>query len=89
MQNGPTGGRLSDVKPGGVLGRPAIIASVDPVACDAWCYRELLGRDPARLAYIDLAHEKIKAQIAGGVKRLGERDLQAFESRGMIVTTNV
>jgi uncharacterized protein (DUF362 family) len=58
LRSGPTGGRVSDVRPGGVLGRPAVIASVDPVACDAWCYEHLLGRDPAQLRYLDLARAK-------------------------------
>ncbi len=61
MRNGPTGGRITDVQPGGQLGRPAIIASADPVACDAWCYENLLGRDPAGLRYLDLAGDKIAA----------------------------
>ncbi|MEE9293707.1 MAG: DUF362 domain-containing protein [Phycisphaerae bacterium] len=89
MKNGPTGGRISDVKPGGELGRPAVIASVDPVACDAWCYEHLLGRDPAKLAYLDLAAAKIAAQIAGGLKRFGERDWRTYQRQGKIVTANV
>jgi uncharacterized protein (DUF362 family) len=89
MKNGPTGGRASDVKIGGELGRAAVIASVDPVACDAWCYQQLLGRDPGRLAYLDLAHEKIATQIANGVRRFGERDWQAYERQGKIVMTSV
>jgi uncharacterized protein (DUF362 family) len=84
MRNGPTGGRISDVKPGGEIGRPTVVASVDPVACDAWCYRHLLGRDPAKLAYLELAEKKIAAQIAAGVKRLGRRDWQ-----GGVTTTSV
>ena len=89
MRNGPTGGRTSDVKPGGVLGKPAVIASVDQVACDAWCYQNLLGRDPAQLAYLDMAQKKIEAQIAAGWKRFGQRDWQALERQGKIVTTDV
>ncbi len=89
MRNGPTGGRITDIKPGGEVGRPTIVASVDPVASDAWCYRHLLGRDPARLAYLELAHEKIAEQIAAGTKRLGQRDWQAYHRQGLIVTTNV
>ena len=87
MRNGPTGGRLSDVKPGGELGRPAVIASVDQVACDAWCYEHLLGRDPAQLPYLDLAHRKIAARIAEGEKRLGERDWRVYDRQGLVVTT--
>ncbi|MGB2984793.1 MAG: DUF362 domain-containing protein [Phycisphaerae bacterium] len=89
MRNGPTGGRISDVKPGGELGRPAVIASVDPVACDAWCYRHLLGRDPAKLAYLELAQKKIEAQIAAGSNRFGQCDWQAYDREGKIVITNV
>jgi len=84
MRNGPTGGRTTDVKPGGEIGRPTIVASVDPVACDAWCYQHLLGRDPAKLAYLEMAQRKIAEQTATGVKRLGERDWQAYERAGLI-----
>ncbi|MFQ5806392.1 MAG: hypothetical protein ACE5I3_08075, partial [Phycisphaerae bacterium] len=89
MTNGPTGGRITDVKPGGELGRPAVIASVDPVACDAWCYQHLLGRDPTRLTYLDLAHEKIQAQVDAGEHRFGERGWQVYDRQGKIVTTSV
>jgi|GEM_PF-66332 len=89
MRNGPTGGRPSDVTPGGVLGRPAVIASVDPVACDAWCYENLLGRDPAKLTYLDLAHKKIQAQIAAGQRRFGQRGWRVYDHQGKIVTTDV
>jgi uncharacterized protein (DUF362 family) len=89
MRNGPTGGRLTDVKTGGELGRPAVIASVDPVACDAWCYRHLLGRDPAGLAYLDLAEKKIAAEVAGGARRFGRRDCQEYERQGKIAVTSV
>ena len=89
MRNGPTGGRITDVRPGGELGRPVVVASVDPVACDAWCYQHLLGRDPAKLAYLGLAHQKVAAQIASGISRFGERDWQTYERQGKIVTTSV
>jgi uncharacterized protein (DUF362 family) len=89
MRSGPTGGRLTDVKPGGELGRPAIVASVDPVACDAWCYENLLGRDPAQLPYLALAHQKIRAQIAAGHHRFAERDWRAYDHQQRIVTTSV
>lgn len=87
MRNGPTGGRTSDVKVGGEIGRATVVASVDPVACDAWCYRHLLGRDPAKLAYVEMAHRKIGEQIAAGVKRLAKRDWQTYERQGLIVKT--
>jgi uncharacterized protein (DUF362 family) len=89
MRNGPTGGRVSDVKEGGELGRPTIVASVDPVACDAWCYQNFLGRDPAKLAYLDLAERKIAEQIAGGAKRLGRRDWRTYDRAGLVATTNM
>jgi uncharacterized protein (DUF362 family) len=86
MRSGPTGGRVSDVRPGGVLGRPAVIASVDPVACDAWCYEHLLGRDPAQLHYLDLARAKIAAQVAAGIRRMAECNWRVYEQRGLVVT---
>lgn len=87
MRNGPTGGRASDVKVGGEMGRSTVVASVDPVACDAWCYQHLLGRDPAKLTYLDWAEKKIAAQIAGGMRRFGQRDWQAYDRQGLIATT--
>ena len=67
MKNGPTGGKLEDVAVGGVSGRPAIVASVDPVASDAWCCQHLLGRDPAAgVRYLEMAQEKIQARIDAG-----------------------
>ena len=89
MRNGPTGGRASDVKAGGELVIPTVIASVDPVACDAWCYQNLLGRDPANLTYLSLASEKIQQQSSTGRKRYGECDWQIYNRQGKIVTTNV
>ena len=84
MTSGPTGGRATDVQPGGQLGRPAVIAAVDPVACDAWCYENLLGRDPATLAYLSLAARKLAS-----LGRLGESNWRAYEVSGQIVTTSV
>ncbi len=89
MKNGPTGGRLSDVKIGGELGRPVIAAAVDPVACDAWCFQKLLGRDPAQLAYLEMAENKIAAQVAGGWTRFGQRDWQAYEQQGKLITATI
>jgi uncharacterized protein (DUF362 family) len=51
--NGPTGGRLSDVKP-----MNTIIAGTDMVAVDACGYTRLLERDLAELTYIHKAHER-------------------------------
>ncbi len=77
------------MKIGGELGRPTIVAAVDPIASDAWCYEQLLGRDPARLAYLDMAERKIAQQIKNGAKRLGQRDWKAYERQGLIKTTSV
>lgn len=89
MRNGPTGGRITDVKPGGEAGRPIVVASVDPVACDAWCYQRLLGRDPAKLAYLDMAERKIAEQVAGGMKRFGQQDWRVYERAGQIAETRI
>ena len=89
MRNGPTGGRISDVKPGGELGRPTVVASVDPVACDAWCYQNLLGRDPAKLAYLEMAQRKIEEQIAAGWKRFARKEWQEYQRAGQITMTTV
>jgi uncharacterized protein (DUF362 family) len=53
MSNGPTGGRLSDVKP-----MNTIIAGTDMVAVDACGYTRLLERDLAELTYIHQAHDR-------------------------------
>ena len=53
MSNGPTGGRLSDVKP-----MNTIVAGTDMVAVDAYGYANLLERDIAELTYIHKAHER-------------------------------
>jgi uncharacterized protein (DUF362 family) len=80
MRNGPTGGRLSDVKPA-----HTVVASVDPVACDAWCYENLLERDPAKLAYLELAQQKLATKP---VRRLGERDWRVYQRQGLVVERN-
>lgn len=89
MRNGPTGGRLDDVQIGGITGRPTIVASVDQVACDAWCYQNLLGRDPedakAPLKYIELAYAKF-GQDPG---RLVARYWQDYERQGLIAEAKV
>jgi hypothetical protein len=82
MRNGPTGGRLSDVK-----AAHTVVASVDPVACDAWCYENLLERDPAKLAYLELAQRK----ICGGepAHRLGQCDWRMYQRQGLLVERTV
>ncbi len=98
MKNGPTGGKLEDVAIGGITGKPAIIASVDPLASDAWCLQHLLGRDPAQLRYLDLAEKKINERIEARTKaaesatgrveadgkRFATRDWQSYERQGLI-----
>jgi uncharacterized protein (DUF362 family) len=53
MSNGPTGGRLSDVKP-----MNTIVAGTDMVAVDAYGYSHLLERDLAELTYIQKAYDR-------------------------------
>ena len=53
MQNGPTGGDPSNVKKG-----DAVLASVDPVACDAWAFEHLLERGRDYPTYLLKAEEK-------------------------------
>jgi uncharacterized protein (DUF362 family) len=53
MRNGPTGGRLSDVKRMGT-----VVAGTDMVAVDAYGYSHLLERDLAELTYIHKAHDR-------------------------------
>jgi uncharacterized protein (DUF362 family) len=89
MRNGPTGGSLSDVRDAN-----SIVASVDPLACDAWCYENLLERDPAALRYLDLAQEKFGEQEAGPrsyaeAGRFGTRHWTDYRNRGLIVETVV
>jgi uncharacterized protein (DUF362 family) len=80
MSSGPTGGRLEDVKPGGITGRPAIIASVDQLALDSWCLQNLLGRDPAALAYLNMAYDKF-GQDPG---RIVAHSWQDYRSQNLI-----
>jgi len=53
MSNGPTGGRLSDVKR-----MNTIVAGTDMVAVDAYGYAHLLERNLDELTYIHKAHER-------------------------------
>lgn len=80
MTSGPTGGRLEDIKIGGVAGRPCVVASVDQVACDSWCLQNLLGRDPAGVAYLSMAYEKF-GQDPG---RIVTHSWQDYRDRGLI-----
>lgn len=53
MSNGPTGGRLSDVK---VMN--TIVAGTDMIAVDAYGYSQLLERDIAELTYLHKANDR-------------------------------
>ncbi|MCK4658624.1 MAG: DUF362 domain-containing protein [Phycisphaerae bacterium] len=89
LHNGPTGGQLSDVKQ-----MNTIVAAVDQLACDAWCYENLLGRDPAALRYLELAQQKFGETETGtrayvNTRRFGTRDWTTYKRQGKIVETNV
>jgi uncharacterized protein (DUF362 family) len=51
--NGPTGGRLSDVKT-----MNTVVAGTDMVAVDSYGYSHLLERDIAELTYLHKAHDR-------------------------------
>ena len=53
MKNGPTGGRLSDVKQ-----MNTVVAGTDMVAVDSYGYTHLMERDLAELTYIHKAHDR-------------------------------
>jgi uncharacterized protein (DUF362 family) len=68
MQNGPTGGSLSDLKPTGT-----VIVSTDPVAADA-VGAALLGRLPEALPYIAKAE-----RVGAGTADYRSLDLQEIQ----------
>ncbi|MHC4065384.1 MAG: DUF362 domain-containing protein [Planctomycetota bacterium] len=84
MRNGPTGGSPADVKLGNT-----VVAGVDTIAIDAWCYQHLLGRDPAKLRFLDIAYEKFGGRPFEQTRRFAERDWQAYRDQGKLVETNV
>ena len=53
MKNGPTGGRLSDVKP-----MNCVVAGTDMVAVDSYGYEHLMERNVAELTYLHKAHAR-------------------------------
>lgn len=85
MKNGPTGGRLDDLKIGGVADRPVIVASVDQLASDSWCVQKLLGRDPMAVSYLDLAYRKFGQDPS----RLVTHHWQDYQMQGKIVETTI
>lgn len=82
MRNGPTGGRVDDVKQANT-----IVAGIDQVATDAWCYENLLERDPATLTYLQYAQDKFGPDK--GMKRYGQRDWKDYRNRGLIQEINI
>ena len=70
MSNGPTGGRLSDVKP-----MNTIVAGTDMVSVDAYGYEHLLERDLAELTYL----HKAQARGLGNInwKETSYKEVQA------------
>ena len=85
MKNGPTGGRLDDIRVGGVTGRPAVVASVDQLACDSWCVQNLLGRDLAAVSYLDLAFQK----FGHDPTRLVVHHWQEYRQQGKVVEETI
>ncbi len=85
MHNGPTGGRLEDIRVGGVEGRPVIVAGVDQLACDSWCVQNLLGRDPASVSYLELAY----AKFGQDPRRLTAASWQDYKTQGKVVEATI
>jgi len=84
MRNGPTGGSPADVRPGHTL-----VAAVDQVACDAWCYENLLQRNPGRLAYLELARRKITEASANESRRFAESDWRIYQRQAKLVEQDI
>lgn len=82
MRSGPTGGRRSDLK-----AADTIVAALDQVACDAYCYETLLERDPAKLKYLQLAKAKFGSDPAQ--KRFGQSDWKAYKKQNLVHETNI
>ena len=67
MKNGPTGGDPSNVKSG-----DAVVASIDPVASDAWAYEHLLERGRDYPQYLYKAEQKGSGKVdyTGRIKEI-------------------
>jgi uncharacterized protein (DUF362 family) len=65
-RNGPTGGRLDDVRL-----TDAVAAGTDPVACDAWAARQL-GLDPWDVAHVAQAEGRGLGRVAAGAGVVAE-----------------
>jgi uncharacterized protein (DUF362 family) len=66
LRNGPTGGRLEDVKT-----LDAVAAATDPVAADAWAARQI-GLDPRDVAYLVQAEGRGLGRLAAGAGAVPE-----------------
>ena len=60
LRNGPTGGRLEDVRTTNL-----VAAGTDPVACDAWAARQL-GLDPREVDHLVQAEGRGLGRLAAG-----------------------
>jgi uncharacterized protein (DUF362 family) len=68
VRNGPTGGRLEDVKR-----VDAVAAATDPVAADAWGARQI-GLDPREVDQLVQAEERGLGHLAAGAGSVAEVD---------------
>jgi uncharacterized protein (DUF362 family) len=66
LRNGPTGGRLEDVKT-----LDAVAAATDPVAADAWAARQI-GLDPREVAHLVQAEGRGLGRLAAGAGAVAE-----------------
>ncbi len=66
MRNGPTGGRLDDLRIA-----DTVVAGTDPVACDAWAARQL-GLDPWDVAHVAQAEGRGLGRVAAGMGTVAE-----------------
>jgi uncharacterized protein (DUF362 family) len=66
MRNGPTGGRLEDLRTANL-----VAAGSDPVACDAWAARQL-GLDPRDVAHVAQAEGRGLGLLAAGAGPVAE-----------------
>jgi uncharacterized protein (DUF362 family) len=66
LRNGPTGGRLEDVKT-----LDAVAAATDPVAADAWAARQI-GLDPHDVAHLVQAEGRGLGRLAAGAGAVPE-----------------
>jgi uncharacterized protein (DUF362 family) len=66
VRNGPTGGRLDDVR-----AAELVAAGTDPVACDAWAARQL-GLDPWDVPHVVQAEGRGLGRVAAGASAVAE-----------------